>query len=179
MDDVIALFKFAEIDVERRTHPDGVRRFHAARSLHFVAAEDFGVGNDNKFAVVKKKTSRQGAQMQRRAGLLPTPARGLNMGGLYFLGESLLRVPTRQAGPVLRSRTAEGGRLPYVAEAVFLPDFVKPLPLSVVVAIDVNGVVLAQPAMQLGEEFAALGFGNLRFRRAVAERAESIERREW
>jgi len=49
------------------------------------------------------------------------------------------------------------------------------LAFAIVVAEDVNGVILAKPAMKLGKEFAPLRLGDLRFGRAFTERAESIE----
>ena len=53
---------------------------------------------------------------------------------------------------------------------------VKPLPLAVVVAEDMNRIVLAQPAVKLVEKFAALRLGNLRVGRAFAERTKGVER---
>ena len=57
-----------------------------------------------------------------------------------------------------------------------LPNFHEPLPLAVVVAEDVNGMVLAEPAVKLVEEFAALRLGDLWIRRAFAERTKGVER---
>ena len=51
----------------------------------------------------------------------------------------------------------------------------EPLPLSFVVAENVHRVALAQPAMQLREKFAALRLGNLRLRRAFAQRTKRVE----
>ena len=57
----------------------------------------------------------------------------------------------------------------------FLPDFLKPLPLAVVVAKNVDGIILPQPAVKLLEKFAALRLGDLRFRRALGQRTEGVE----
>ena len=57
----------------------------------------------------------------------------------------------------------------------FTPDFLKPLPLAVVVAEDMNGITVPQPAMELVEEFASLRLGDLWIRRAFAERTKGIE----
>src|SRR5438093_1339691 len=64
------------------------------------------------------------------------------------------------------------------SEPVFVPDLTKALSFALVVAEDVNGVALAQPAVQLGKELAALRFGDLRFGGAVAERTVGLERAE-
>ena len=78
-----------------------------------------------------------------------------------------------------KSKARRGGRALGVGlwtfKAVFAPDFDEALALAVVVAEDMNTVVLAKPAVELGEEFAALGLGHLRLRGAVGERAEGIE----
>ena len=57
----------------------------------------------------------------------------------------------------------------------FVPDFLKPLPLAVVVAENVDGVILPQPAVKLLEKFAPLRLGNLRFRRAFGQRTEGVQ----
>jgi hypothetical protein len=58
----------------------------------------------------------------------------------------------------------------------FSPDFRETLPLAVVVAEDMNGVTLPQPAVKLVEKFAALRLGDLRVGRAFAERTKGVER---
>ena len=63
--------------------------------------------------------------------------------------------------------------------ACFRPNFFKPPPLAVVVAEDVNGVTLPQPAVELVEKFAALRLGNLRIRRAFAKWTKGVERGKW
>ena len=72
-------------------------------------------------------------------------------------------------------RPVGAARQPSLAEAVFRPDFRETLPFTFIVAEDVNRVALPQPAMQLGEEFMPLCFGDLRFRRAFTEGTESVE----
>ena len=63
-----------------------------------------------------------------------------------------------------------------LAEPVFFPDFRKPLPLAVVVAENVDSKALAQPAVKLGEEFAALRFGDLRIGRTFAHWTKGLKR---
>ena len=75
----------------------------------------------------------------------------------------------------IRSRFGSGaGRTPDHCQ--FLPNFLKPLPLAVVVAKDVDGIILPQPAVKLLEKFAALRLGDLRFRRALGQRTKGVER---
>jgi len=62
-----------------------------------------------------------------------------------------------------------------IFETVFPPNFREPLTLALIVAKDMDGVILARPAMELSEEFAALGLGYLRFGRALRHRAECVE----
>src|SRR6185503_13202462 len=47
-------------------------------------------------------------------------------------------------------------RRPYLIKTMFLPDFLEALAFAVVVAENMNGVILSQPAVDLGEKFAAL-----------------------
>ena len=63
-----------------------------------------------------------------------------------------------------------------VRKTKFAPDFAEPLPFAFIVAEDVNGVILPQPAVDLLEKFPAQRLGNLRFGRALGERAERVER---
>jgi hypothetical protein len=58
----------------------------------------------------------------------------------------------------------------------FLPNLLKPLALAVIVAKNVDGVVLPQPAVKLLEKFAPLRLGDLRFGRAIGQRTEGVER---
>ena len=61
----------------------------------------------------------------------------------------------------------------------FVPNFGKPLALAVVVAKNVDGIILPQPAVKLLKKFAALRLGDLRFRRALGQRTEGVERIEF
>ena len=62
MDDEIAFLQFGEINIERGTGGQRVRRFQPARTLDFVAPKDFGVGDDDKFGFVAKETARQASR---------------------------------------------------------------------------------------------------------------------
>ena|SRR5437879_3542556 len=132
-----------------------MRRFQAARPVHLVAAEDLGVRDDDPFAVFAKKTAGQRADVQVGTGVLSV---------CLF---SRVRWERRLAG-----------NLSHVAESVFLPNLSDPPAFAGIITEDVNGVVLAQPAMQLREKFTALCLGDLRLRSAVAERTKGLERKE-
>jgi hypothetical protein len=58
----------------------------------------------------------------------------------------------------------------------FIPDLGEPLAFAVVVAEDMDGVVLSQPAVQLVEELAALGLGDLWLDGPFHHGAKGIER---
>jgi hypothetical protein len=58
---------------------------------------------------------------------------------------------------------------------MFFPDFLETLPFAVVVAKNVDGIILPQPAMKLLEKFAPLRLGDLRFLRALGQRTKGIE----
>jgi hypothetical protein len=60
-------------------------------------------------------------------------------------------------------------------QAILFPDFHEALALAIVVAKQVNLVVLSQPAMNLGKKILSLGVGDLRFRRTLGEGAESLK----
>ncbi len=136
---VVALLQFREINVQRRARRLRVRRLEPARPLHLVAPENLRVGDDDQLGLVAKKAAGERADVQRRepaSRLYPT----------RFLS-SLFQMETGcDACPALPR--------PYPSQIS-----VEPLPLAVVVAEDMNGVALAQPAMQLGEELAPLRFG--------------------
>ena len=55
------------------------------------------------------------------------------------------------------------------------PNLLEALPLAVVVAEEMDRVVLPQPAMDLGEELLALRLGDVRFRAAVANGAKYLQ----
>ena len=81
----------------------------------------------------------------------------------------------QNARPILRPRSTADCRLAGTFPNQFLPDFLEPLPFAVVVAKDVDGVILPQPAVELLEKFAPLRLGNLRFRRALGQRTEGVQ----
>src|ERR1022692_448397 len=72
----------------------------------------------------------------------------------------------------------KSGRLPHVAQSVLHPNLREPLPLAVVVAEDVNGVALPQPAVKLIKKFAPLHPGNLWIGHTFPERTIRVERTE-
>ncbi len=148
VDDEVAFLQFGEINVERGTGGERVRRFQPARTLDFVAAKNLRVGDDDEFGVVAKETAGKRADLR-----LGSEVRGLGLraGGVFSWN--------RDARPRTR----------------FFPNFLKPLPFAVVVAKDVDGVTLPQPAVKLAEKFAALGLGNWQFRRAFGQR--TVKRR--
>ena len=80
----------------------------------------------------------------------------------------LEKKPARQSAEADVKRTG-------VAEAVFPPDFLEALAFAVVVAEDINKIALTGPAVELAEELLALGFGDVRLGRTVADGAENIE----
>src|SRR5262249_31563837 len=55
MHHVVAFFQFGEINIESGTRGQGVRRLQPAWTLHFVSAEDFGIGNHNQFRIIEQK----------------------------------------------------------------------------------------------------------------------------
>ncbi len=57
----------------------------------------------------------------------------------------------------------------------FRPNFFKPLALAFVVAEDMDGVTLPQPAVELVEKFTPLRLGDLRVGRAVTQWTVGIE----
>ena len=64
------------------------------------------------------------------------------------------------------------------AQPQLVPDFLEALPLAVVVAKNVDGVILSQPAVKLLEKFAPLDLGDLRFWRALRQRTKRLQRGE-
>ncbi len=58
---------------------------------------------------------------------------------------------------------------------MFFPDFLKALAFAVVIAENMNGIILSQPAMNLGEKFPALLLGDLRFGRTLSQRTKSVK----
>ena len=151
MHDQIAFFQIGEINVERGPGRQRVRGFLTARALDFVAAKNLRVGDDYELGLVADEATRERTEMQRRTGVAPVS----NFFFSFF-------------------RWRQARRLSYK----FSPNLLKPLALAVVVAKDVNGIILPQPAMELLEKFAPLRLGNLRFGRALGERTKGVERSE-
>ena len=54
---------------------------------------------------------------------------------------------------------------------MFAPYFLEPLSFAFIVAENMDGIILAEPPVELMEEFAALCIGHLPFRRAIRQRA--------
>ena len=149
MNDKVAFFQFGEINVEGGAGGQRVRGFQPARPLNFIAPKNFRVGDDNEFCCFAQEPA--GKRANSRLG-----------SGVRVLG-------LRGARVFLQIRDAR-------SKTQLLPNFREPLPLAVVVAEDVNGMVLAEPAVKLVEEFAALRLGDLWIRRMFAERAKGVER---
>src|ERR1039457_129530 len=149
VDNQVAFFQFGEINVEGGTGGQRVRGFQPAWPLNFVAAKNFRVGDDDKFCFFAKKSAGKRADVSRGSRV---EGRGLNEIWLSTLDFRLS------------------------AQAQFIPDFRETLPLAVVVAEDMNGVTLPQPAVELIEKFAALRLVDLRVGRAFAERTKGVER---
>jgi hypothetical protein len=150
MNDKVAFFQFGEINVEGGTGGQRVRGFQPAWPLNFVAAKNFRVGDNDEFCCFAKKSAGERAEVKCRTGVPPVS---------NFFSRAFFR--WRQAGSLSYE---------------FRPDFPKPLQLAVIVAEDMNGMVLAEPAVKLVEEFTALHLGDLRVRRAFAERTKGVER---
>ena len=144
VDDVIAFFKIGEVNVEEGTRGLGVSRFEAARTLDFVAAEDFGVSDNDELAVLVHEAASERADFE--------------VGQRLFRGQAV-------RAPIPRDKT----------QAVFLPDLAEALAFAVVIAKYLHLVPLAEPAVHLREELAALEFCDLGFGWAVGDRAEGVE----
>ena len=71
---------------------------------------------------------------------------------------------------------AQGGG---IAQAVFPPNLLEALAFAVVVAEEMDGVVLARPALQLLEKLAALSGGDGRLGALAADGAEDFQALEW
>ena len=80
MDDEVALLQFGEVDVECGAGGECVWRFQPTRTLDFVTAENFSVGNYDEFGVVTEKTAGKRADMSRKSrarfqsSLVPRPS---------------------------------------------------------------------------------------------------------
>ena len=123
-----------------------MRGFETPRTLDLVAAEDFGVGHHHEPGFVGHEPTGEGAEVNRRTDVLPVSI------FVFLCG----------------NRWRQAGRLSCV-KAELVPNFLKALLLAVVVAEDVDGIILAYPAVKLREEFAALDFRNLGLRSALGD----------
>src|SRR5437762_223875 len=70
MDHVIAFLQFREINVQRGTSGFGVWRLEPARSLDFVTAKNFRIGDDDQFCFIEEKAARKTSRMQSRTMIL-------------------------------------------------------------------------------------------------------------
>ena len=129
MHDKISIVQIGEINVERGTRSQCVRRFLASRTLDFVTAENFRVGDNDQFCFFANEAARQ--------------ITNLNLQILFD------------------------------GKAVFFPNFREALLFAVVVAENVDGIILPQPAVKLLEKFATLRLGDLRFGRAFRQRTKA------
>src|SRR5439155_7374304 len=134
------------------------RCFQPSRTVDFVSSENFCVGDDDQFCFIEYKAAAERAEVCRRAP--PSVLRHFLIRGKFLERCCAPRSP------------GQAGCLPRLAKAIILPNLVEPLPLPFVVAENVNRMALPQPAMQLGEKFAALRLGHLRLRRAIAQRTK-------
>ena len=148
MDDQIAFLQIGEINVERGAGRQRVRRFQPARTLDFVAAKNLRIRDDDEFCVVADESRVRASRFGS---------------GVWRLASGVLLREHLHPAP----RPQNPDSIP--------PDFLKPLPFAVVVAEDVDGVILPQPAVELLEKFPALRLGDLRFRRALGQRAEGVK----
>ena len=120
--------------------------FKPARSLDLVTPENLGVRDDNQPGCFAKKSAGKRSDVSRRTR---DERQGRN--GIRLL---LLH-----------------GRL--WTRAHFLPDFLESLPFAVVVAEDMDGMVLAQPAVELAKEFTALRARRFAVRACGRSKAET------
>src|ERR1035437_5947256 len=145
VDNQVAFFQFGKVNVEGGTGGQRVRGFQPPWPPNFLAAKKFPLGDDDEFCFFAKKSAGKRADVSRGSRV---EGRGLNEIWLSTLDFRLS------------------------AQAQFIPDFHETLLLAVVVAEDMNGVTLPQPAVELVEKFAALRLGGLRVGGAFAERRE-------
>ena len=66
MDDEIAFLQIGEINVERGTGCERMRRFEPARALDFVSPENFRVGDHDQFCLVADETTGERAEMSQQ-----------------------------------------------------------------------------------------------------------------
>ena len=83
--------------------------------------------------------------------------------------------PIRNKTARQRAEMNRGQIVRLSSQPKFLPNLREPLLLAVVIAKDVDGIILPEPAVKLVEELAALRLCDLRLRQFVRERAEDVE----
>src|ERR1017187_5043353 len=71
MHDQIAFFQIGEINVERGTRRQRVRRFLAARTLDFVTAKNLRIRDDDQLCFVTNEAASERTKVQRRTGVAP------------------------------------------------------------------------------------------------------------
>ena len=69
MHDQIAFLQIGEINVQRGTRGQRVRRFEPARALDFVAPKNFRIGDDDQFRLVANKAAGERAELHLRSGV--------------------------------------------------------------------------------------------------------------
>jgi hypothetical protein len=91
-------------------------------------------------------------------------------------GEPCLREeePAGQGAEVQRG-LGSWRRLGWEIETIVVPDLEEPLTFAVVVADDVDGVVLAEPSVQLVKEIAALDFGDLWIGHVIGDGPKGVQ----
>ena len=116
--------------------------------MNFVAPKNFRIGHDDKFCFFVNKAASERANMDLGSGVRVLGLRGGNL--------------------FPRSRDAR-------RKTQFGPDFLEALTFTVVIAENLNRVILPQPAVHLVEKFTPLHLGDLGYWRAFGERTEGIE----
>ena len=69
MDDEVAFLQFGEVNVECGAGGECVWRFQPARTLDFVASENFRVGDDNQPDLVAEKTAGERADVSPKSNV--------------------------------------------------------------------------------------------------------------
>ena len=123
--------------------------------------------NQIAFLQIGEINVQRGTRSQRVHGFLAARALDFVAPENFRIGDNdEFRLVTNEAA---RERAGLNHQPCFRRKTVFLPNLLETLPLAVVVAKDVDGVILPQPAMKLLEKLAALSFGDLRFRRAFGQ----------
>lgn len=131
--------------------------------------------NDQVALLQIRKINVEGGARGQRMGRFQS-ARALNLVAAKNLGVGRDDQFQFVADEAARQRAEVNFEAILRGEPVFLPNFLEALALAVVVAENVEGEALPQPAMQLNEKFAPLRLGDLRVEGALGQRAECFER---